>query len=160
MVAVIQQDSSGGRRASVDVCHGFCRRVTPPPHTLTAVLKLFLSPHTKSLSSASSSSGSNPPTPRLEIDKLDTSPFSVSANAISHYVHVLIVIFQECFSAWFDDDEPHLSPTICSTSPHMSSPPCNGHRVVNPDLSYDIEVRQVACQSLFFSSISVAFYQC
>jgi len=82
---------------------------------------LFFGPSPKSLFTVPSSSGSSPPTPKLEMDKFDMSPFS------------------ECFSAWFDD-ESYLSPTICSSSPTSFSPAPKDRVPVNPDFSYDIEV--------------------
>ena len=50
------------------------------------------------------------------------------------------MVVQEYFSAWFDD-EPYLSPTLCSASPNSFSPAPKDNIVVNPDFSYDIEVR-------------------
>jgi len=47
---------------------------------LPDVPQLFFGPSPKSLSTMSPSSWSSLPTPKLEMDKLDTSPFSVSAS--------------------------------------------------------------------------------
>jgi len=55
------------------------------------------------------------------------------------YIHILIVVVQEYFSAWFDD-ESYLSPTLCSASQNSFSPAPKDN-VVDPDFSYDIEVR-------------------